>query len=44
MSQHDESYRQLFSSPHMVRCLFDGILQACADYGPGLPCATCSPT
>ncbi|HUG59393.1 MAG TPA: Rpn family recombination-promoting nuclease/putative transposase, partial [Candidimonas sp.] len=37
MNQHDASYRQLFSSPHMVRCLFDGILQACTDYGPGLP-------
>jgi hypothetical protein len=37
MSQHDASYRQLFSSPHMVRCLFDGILQANTDYGPGLP-------
>ena len=37
MSQHDASYRQLFSSPHMVRCLFDGILQSCTDYGPGLP-------
>lgn len=25
---HDQSYRKLFSSPHMVRALFEGILPA----------------
>lgn len=28
MNLHDQHYRKLFSSPHMVRALFEGILPA----------------